>query len=385
MKQKNLFDIIDKYYLKINNILDDLKIILEDFFLFFEKKEKKNIILLKNIIEEIKNGNLNYFEENKKKNIDVEELINNFKNEVINRNFLRKSNFFSYIFENNKKMINDDDICLNETLKNFNELSILFEEQGIQKLNQNILKICLKEIQEKSKEEISQNIDILKNIFVKTKNIKITNEEALINDFIILSRKNYVYNVASSILLFIEKLGLKKQSLWRDCEKIISALQDTYKKEDIENSLYILNNFGIKFDILCNYENSKDIKYLDILLKLKDQPDSITFLLKIKTEECPSLKELLEEKDINSLNLDDILALENCVQFMKELGNIETFKDKIDIDVINSFKEKVERYKNIEFFFTNYVINYLEIKSFLDLLEYGHKYLSPSKHRIGLI
>ena len=40
---KKLFDIIDKYYLKINNILDDLKIILEDFFLFFEKKEKKNI------------------------------------------------------------------------------------------------------------------------------------------------------------------------------------------------------------------------------------------------------------------------------------------------------------------------------------------------------
>ena len=380
---KKLFDIIDKYYIKINNILEDLKIILEDFFLFFKKKEKKNIILLKNIIEEIKDGNLNYFEKNKKKNIDVEILINNFKNEVIDRNILRKSNFFSYIFENNKKMINDDDICLNETLKNFNELSILFEAQGIQKLNQNILKICLEEIQGKSKEEISQNIDILKNIFVKTKNIKVTNEESLINDFIILSRKNYVYNVTSSILLFIEKLGLKKQSLWRDCEKIISTLQVSYKKEDIENSLHILNNFGIKIDILCNYENSEDIKYLDILLKLKDQPDSITFLLKIKKEKYRSLEELIVENDITFLNLDDILILEKCAEFMKELGNEETFKDKIDIDAINSFKEKVEKCKNIEIFFNNYVINYLKIKS---LLEYGLYYqINPSKHRIGLI
>lgn len=58
------------------------------------------------------------------------------------------------IFENNKKLIKDDNICLKETLKNFNELSILFEENGIQKLNQFNLKNCLKTIKGKEKKSL---------------------------------------------------------------------------------------------------------------------------------------------------------------------------------------------------------------------------------------
>jgi len=304
-----LYNIIDKYYSKLNNILDDLKRILEDFL---KKKDKYNIKLLKIIIEVIKKGSLNCYEKNY--NREIKEFIINYKFDSI-RKILEKSKFFQVIFENKKRMSNDNEICLKETEKDFNELSILFEEKGIYKLNQNILKISLKAIKGKKKEEISYEINILKNIFEKINYIKVTNEKEVINDIIILSRKDDIYNVANSILLFIKEFGLKKESLSQECEKIISNLKNSNKKEDIEEFISILNNFGIKIDMLYN-NNSKEIKYLEILLKLKEQPESITFLLKRNTEECGYLLEFAGDKNISFLNVNDILELEECVKFL---------------------------------------------------------------------
>ena len=377
---KKLFDIIDNYYSNINNILDDLKIVLEDFLFFFKKKEKENIKLLKEFIESIKSGSLNYYEKNKNKK--VEELINNNKDEAKNRNFLKKSEFFTKILEYNKKNIKDDYICLNETTNNFNELLKLFEENGIQKLEPTILKIFLKAIKGKKEEEISQNIIILKNIFENTKNIKINNEEQVINDLILLSRKDDVYNIAMSIDYFIVNLGLKKGKLWEECTKIKSILNTSNKKEDIEKSKSILNEFGINIDLLYNNENSKEKKYLDILLELKDQPDSIKFLLKTKEEDCNNLQEMAGEIDNGFLNANDINDLENCIRFLKVLGNEKTFKDKMDIDVIKSFKEKLEEHNNIDLWFINYIKNYPEIKSLFDA---GYDKSGASKQKIGLI
>ena len=383
---KKLFDTIDKYYSKINSILNDSKIVLEDFSIYFKKNQKDNIQTLKSFREEIQNGNLNYQEKNENKSKEIEKLIKNNKNDAINRKFLSKSIFFSKIFENNKKMIKDEDICLNETLKNFNELSILFEKNGIQKLNENILKICLDTINGKNEKEFSNNINILKKIFEKTKNIKVTNEKEVIDCLIILSKRDDVYNVTKSILLFIDKLNLKKGSLWNEGNNIISSLENSKKIENIKDSIDKLNNFNINIDILYNNgnnnENLKEKKYLEILLKLKDQPDSITFLLKTKTEECRNFQELAGDVDNGLLNANDILDLEKCVEFLKELGNEDTFKNKNDIDVINSFREKVKTYNNIESLFTNYVNNYPEIKG---LFESGYEKSKASKNIIRLI
>ena len=379
---KKLLDIIEKYYSKINSILNDSKIVLEDFLIFFKKKQKENIKSLKTFIDEIKNGSLNYYEKNKNKNENVEKLINDNKNDALNRNFISESDFFMTIFENNKKLIKDDDICLNETLKNFNELSILFEDNGIQKLNQFNLKMCLKTIKGKEKKILNNSINILKNIFEKKKNIKVTNEEEVLNDLIILSRKDDVENVTNSIMTFIEKLELEKQTLWKECEKIKSTLQASNKKEDIEKSISTLNNFEIKIDMLYNNENLNEKKYLDILLKLNEQPQSITFLLERNREDCRNLQELAGEMDNGFLNANDILDLEKCVLFMKELGDKETFKNKIDIDVIKSFKEKVRGNNDIELLFTNYINNYPEIKS---LFGSGYNKSETSKIKIDLI
>jgi len=309
-------------------------------------------------------------------------LIKNNKNEATTRQFLSKSEYFCKIFENNKKTIKDCDTCLNETMINFNELSILFEENGIQKLNKNILSLCLKANNGKKKEEISHNILVLKNIFEKTKNIKVTNEEEVIKNMMLLSRKEDVYNVTISILLFIDKLGLKKKSLWEKCKEIITILDTSNKIDDIDYSILQLNYLGIKIDMLYNNENSKEKKYLNILLKLKEQSDSITFLLNKKTEECRYLQDLVEEMDDCFLNVHDILDLEKCIEFFKDLGNEETLKNRIDIDVLNFFKEKVNEHNNIELSFINYINNYLEIKSLSETEYYNSE---SSKYKIDLI
>jgi len=371
-----LFNIIDKYYSEINSILEDLKKILEDFLLFFKKKEKENIKILKKITEGIKCGSLNYYENNYNK--EIKEFIQNYKKDVEERNFLKQSEFFSKILENNKKSNIDDGKCLEKTKNDFNDLSNIFKEKGIQKLEKNILKICLKTIKGKTKEEIRSAIINLKDIFEKIKHIKVTNEEDVINDMIILSKKDDIYNATLSIMIFIEKLGLKKGSLWEQCDKILSMLENSFKKEDIEESISILNTIESKIDS----KNSKDKKYLNILLQLKEQPESITFLLQKKEDDCRYLQELAGETDNGLLNSNDIIVLEKCVIFMKELGNEEIFKSKMDIEGLQSFKEKVEDDNNIEILLTNYVNNYPEIKS---LFESGYDKSEASKQKILLI
>ena len=372
-----LYNAIDKYYTKLNGILDDLNRILEDFL---KKKDKYNIKLLKIIIEVIKKGNLNYYEKNY--NNEIKEFIINYKYDSIGRNYIAKSKFFQIILENKKKIYSNEEICQKETEKDFNELSILFEEKGLFKINHNnIFKIYLKSIKGQKKEEISNEINILKNIFEKMNNIKVTNEEEVINDIILLSRKEDIYNVAISILLFIEKLGLKKESFYQECEKIISNFQNSNKKEDIEEFKFILNNFGIKIDMLYN-KNSKEKIYLEILLKLKNQPESITFLIKRNIEECHYLQEFVGDKNISFLNVNDILELEECVEFMKELEDEAIFKNKIDIEVIKSFKEKIEKHNNIELLFDNYIKKFPEIQY---LFEYSFDKSEFTKRIIGLI
>ena len=66
---------------------------------------------------------------------------------------------------------------------------------------------------------------------------------------------------------------------------------------------------------------------------------SIIFLLDRNRDDCRNLQELAGEMDNGFLNANDILDLEKCVLFLEELGNKQTFKSKIDIDVIKSFKE----------------------------------------------
>ena len=117
-------------------------------------------------------------------------------------------------------------------------------------------------------------------------------------------------------------------------------------------------------------------------MKLKEQPDSITFLFKRSIDDCRKLQELVGEMDNAFLSSNDVLDLEKCVELMSNIGTIQTIKEMNDLDIIISFIKKIENYKNIEIYFTQYVNNYQELKN---LFFYGLDKSEASKQKIALI
>jgi hypothetical protein len=204
--QNNAIDLkikIDDFYIETIKVIDDLQLIHEDFIVFYLNKEKNNIEELKTIIDELKTGNLNCY---KKKYV---QKYNNFKNNYYEkakeRANKRKSIFFTTIFLNNQALYkNNDDKCVEETEKTFEELKKIFN-MGIRSLDKDLLQICLNSIKGKSEKEIDEEIEILINIF----NIQDYKKEQIRKSMIILSKKEDIYNVSLAISIFFKKIGVK--------------------------------------------------------------------------------------------------------------------------------------------------------------------------------
>ena len=85
---KIYFSIIDKYYSEIQKVLKDLHIILDDLLYFFFNKESKQINKIKDIIEDIENGQLNCYK-NKYVN-QIEEIKEKYLKDAQIRNLKKK-------------------------------------------------------------------------------------------------------------------------------------------------------------------------------------------------------------------------------------------------------------------------------------------------------
>ena len=347
----------------INKDIKDLQVIYEDLSEFLSVKEKETLSKINEIKEEIKNGNINVYE-NKLKD-EIKKIIEKYKNKAEERTLKKKSAFFSVIYQKYKDIYKkDEEICINETEKNFDKLINIFYEQGIQSLDIAFLQICLNTIKGRKKTEIENEINILIKIFDKQiDNVKY-NKDDIINCFIILSRKEDVYNIAIAILLFIETIGAKKSKFSEVVKDIILKLEDKNSNNEkiIKRAIDDLKSNSVDIEILYDDNFNKD-NYLNMLLKLRDQPDAIIFLLNKDIEFCRNLQELVGEMDDGFLNANDILEFEKCVDFISRIGNEETIKNKTDIETITSFQREVNNYKNIELFFIKYINNYSEIKN----------------------
>jgi len=80
-----------------------------------------------------------------------------------------------------------------------------------------------------------------------------------------------------------------------------------------------INNIKKSKEILYQYEidiNNKDNKFIDILLKLKQQPDSCIVLSNTTIQDCRNLQELSLEIEDNFVTVNDILDMEKCIEFL---------------------------------------------------------------------
>ena len=130
--------------------------ILEDFLRFFNNTRPGIIIELKEHNKNLTSGPINYYKKNKTK---IDKLINEYKEMAEKRNEYKKSIFFDYIYKDNKnkKDTNEDD-WIENTEENFKKLYKMFDEKGIQSLEENLLKICVKAIKGKKLGEILEEI-----------------------------------------------------------------------------------------------------------------------------------------------------------------------------------------------------------------------------------
>ena len=290
-KGAKLKKVIDKYYSDINLVINNLQVILEDLLEFYFNKESKNIEEIKTIINELKYGKLNCLEKNYSERYSF--YVSAYKEKASERALKRKSNFFWTIFNKNKEIYKDNEnACYDETMKEFDKLKVIFTS-GVKSLEKNILQDCLITIKGKNEEEIVGEILTLIKIF----QIKNYNIDEIRKSIILLSKKEDIYNISVAISLFLEKLNIKG-SLSEKIKEIIQNLEKSNDENLIINSVNDLKSYSIDIDDFYD-NNLKEDNYLNILLKLKEYPESILLFEKVKFTDCASLKELVSKIDNN--------------------------------------------------------------------------------------
>ena len=346
---------IDKCSILINNKLDKLNMILEDLILFFKKAHEDKIKILEEYIKKLKSGPINFYKKNGEK---IEELIKQFEKGAKERKELIKSFLFFNIYKENKNKFKnrDEQIWIVETENDFKKLKNIFNGKKIQTLDKDILKICSDSIKGKKREEISKEIDILNTLFAANNSKK--QKEEIIDSLVILSKKEDIFDISLSIFLFINKANLSKDKLFPLVNKIIQYPEELNKEEKLKEYINELNKYEISIDSL--YEPRS---YLKILLILKKNPDSISFLIGKTEQDCRNLQEAAGENDSGFLNINDIKDFEECIKFMNNLGNINQMDNE---EFFNLLKQRVEENKDIELYFTKYANNFIELKTLFE-------------------
>ena len=142
-----------------------------------------------------------------------------------------------------------------------------------------------------------------------------------------------------------------------------------------ENIKYISENLRNKNDIktieICNEKlneininiKEKNQIFIDILLALKQKPDSIKYLFNTTIEDCYNLQELASQNEECFVSINNILDLEKCIEFFQKLGKIEDLQNKQDKEIIEQLKEISNQNKDILIFVKNLITNFNQIKT----------------------
>ena len=345
---------LDKLKAKIedvNNKIKKLDIIYNDFDKFFNNLHRDKLNQLLIIIQGLKSGLINTLDK---------EYLNDYNNylqyyeNALKRQQLSQSIFFHTVYKEMKTNIKEDDVkCLEEAEKMFDKFKAIFEEKGLNKIDEQLLQLCLKPF----KDNENGLYDEIKRLAVL---FKINEDESLdqiYQGLIIISKKEYIFNISSSIKLFIEIIQAQHTKFTNDLDNIVMNLKNSKDINTIINCKKILDQYGINI-------NEKDNKYIDILLKLKIHPESVILLLKTTLQDCRNLQELSSESDNVFISINDLLDMEKCVEFLLKLG--KDLKKKNDIDIIQLMKENASKDKNISLYFKNFVDNFSQIKLLME-------------------
>ena len=276
--EKDITDLENKVK-EVMNKINDFDLIIEDFRHFFYQKHINDINNLTKIYETLKSSDLNCFEKNYKADY---EKITAYLNEAKKRRKLKESIFFNEILKYNQKILfkNDEEKALKEAENSFEKLKIIFEPNGLIKMDKNLMRLCLKPFK-KDKQKIMDELKTLGKIF----NAKADMENIYEGILLFLKRK-FILNAASSILVFINTIEPNKTNFIKDIEKIIKQMKENNDIQTIKEC----NEKLIELNVIKKNENEGENKLINILLKFREQQDSILFLLKLSNQDLANLQ-----------------------------------------------------------------------------------------------
>ena len=186
-------------------------------------------------------------------------------------------------------------------------------------MNKDILSTCLNAIKNESHDKISAEIDKLIKIFGNFIDNNLFNKEQIINKIEIISKRDDINEIVISIRIFIERTKVKKGKFFESICQLILILEDTLDENEIIKAENFLKE-DAKINVNISNEKENNI-YLNILKMFREHPNSLTFLIDRTQDDCDTLKELVGEDDSGLLNINHILDLEKCFNFMNSIRN----------------------------------------------------------------
>jgi hypothetical protein len=244
---KSSIKIFDDYFKKFviaKNFLKKLGEVLKEFY---ERSHENNIQKLEDLDKEIKAGNLNIIDKEEIKN-----RINELKNilpDLDRKSKLKHSIFFVYLFRNKKEKdtISKEDDIFKETEGEFQTINILFKENWITQItevNEPLIKQFYKSLKNATSDIIKKELTNLQNYFgIKEFNDLSLNK--LVDEIVILSKKEVIFQAVNSFIYFISELGVKKTEFSTLLEKLRDELSKNISVENIKENGGTLQQYGI--------------------------------------------------------------------------------------------------------------------------------------------
>jgi hypothetical protein len=258
-KANEKLQLISERFYKAREIINDLENLINDIQFFFNNNENIDIKKIKELIEKIKNNNLNFCQNNQEI-LGYSQLIKDAKERITKKNSL----IYMEIYKRVKKLYPYDDCkCLDEANDKLNK----FKPYLINEIKENIngeLKNIIKSIKF-NEEELNEEINCLLKIF-NIENNKYKNK--LKDSILCIKYREKIIKLLSSIKIIIEKTKIKKEFLSNIINIILSYLQKQEIVKTIQFSINILKNYSIDiFDENDTFNNLLiKLSYSDIEL-----------------------------------------------------------------------------------------------------------------------
>ena len=366
-------DILIKNVELIKIALITIQSYLEKITLFYPNKYYKEIIDLNSVVKQIQLGTIQSYI--KEYSYSYNNYITKLRDDIEKIGRRSESSFFISIYNDIKsKNMLDDENCFKKAIKSFEKIKDIFTKNKLEDSNENIVQMCLQPFKNKEG-ELQKEIDI----DIELLNIqKVKNKFSLFEDLLVLLKREDMLHLVEAIKNFISQMGVSKGTFSKDLDYMNQKFERR-KVKKIQKCIDMLAKYEITYDTK-KPENNKE--YLNILLLIRKQPKSIEFLTQTSLEDCRRLQELPGLFDNGFLSVNDILDLEKCIDFMQKFVNAQPMNKLKDIDLINKFKEEVDKNKDINFHFTRFVNNFAIIN---EMIKNGLDRAEMSKNKVSLI